>query len=83
MDAARHGLEQVAEVRQAVGPNVEVLVDCHSRFNEQTAREIAHHPAEQGVGWFEEPLQPVTDPEGLARVALEADDANGPQITDQ
>jgi len=71
MDAARHGLEQVAEVRQAVGPNVEVLVDCHSRFNEQTAREIAHQLAEHGVGWFEEPLQPVTDPEGLARVALE------------
>jgi galactonate dehydratase len=69
IEAARYGLERVAEVRQAVGPDIEVLVDCHSRFDEHTAPQIAELLAEYGVGWFEEPLQPVTDLDGLARVA--------------
>ena len=73
LDAALYGLEQVAEVRQAVGPDVDVVVDCHSRFDERTAPEVARQLAEQGVGWFEEPLQPVTDLDGLARVASQVD----------
>lgn len=69
MDAARYGLKQVSEVRRAVGPDIEVLVDCHRRFDERTAPEIARQLAEHGIGWFEEPLQPVSDLDGLARVA--------------
>jgi galactonate dehydratase len=71
--AAQYGMEQVLEVRRAVGPDIEVLVDCHSRFDEQTAPEIARQLASHGVGWFEEPLQPVTDLEGLSRVASQVD----------
>jgi len=73
MEAAQYGLDQVAEVRRAVGPDIEVLVDCHSRFDEQTAPEIAKKLVEHGVGWFEEPLQPITDLDGLARVASQVD----------
>ena len=73
IDAAQYGLDQVAEVRRAVGPDIEVLVDCHSRFDEQTAPEIAKRLAKHGVGWFEEPLQPITDLNGLARVASQVD----------
>ena len=73
MEAAQYGLDQVAEVRRAVGPDIEVLVDCHSRFDEQTAPEIAKKLAEYDVGWFEEPLQPTTDLDGLARVASQVD----------
>ena len=73
IDAAQYGLDQVAEVRRAVGPDIEVLVDCHSRFDEQTAPEIAKRLAEHCVGWFEEPLQPITDLNGLARVASQVD----------
>jgi galactonate dehydratase len=73
MDAAQYGLDQVAEVRRAVGPGIEVLIDCHSRFDEETAPEIARRLSEHGVGWFEEPLQPTTDLEALARVASQVD----------
>ena len=59
MEAAQYGLEQVAEVRRAVGTDIEILVDCHSRFDEQTAPEIAKKLAEHDIGWFEEPLQPT------------------------
>lgn len=73
MEAAQYGLEQVAEVRRAVGTDIEILVDCHSRFDEQTAPEIAKKLAEHDIGWFEEPLQPTTDLDGLARVASQVD----------
>jgi galactonate dehydratase len=73
VDAARYGMEQVLEVRRAVGSDIAVLVDCHSRFDEETAPEIARQLASHGVGWFEEPLQPVTDLDGLARVASQVE----------
>jgi galactonate dehydratase len=69
LEAARPGLERVAAVRAAVGPNVRVLVDCHSRFEAHTAPLVAEELAKLDVGWFEEPLQPTTDADGLAQVA--------------
>ena len=69
LQMARPGLERVAAVLTAVGPDVRVLVDCHSRFEEHTAPLIAEELAKLDVGWFEEPLQPTKDPDGLARVA--------------
>ena len=68
VEASRSGLEKVAAIRRAVGPDVQVLVDCHSRFDEHTAPLIAERLAGAGIGWFEEPLQPKEDPDGLARV---------------
>ena len=72
---ARPGIERVAAVRQAVGPAVRVLVDCHSRFEAHTAPVVAEELAELDVGWFEEPLQPTKDIDGLAGGRLTGDDA--------
>ena len=66
---ARPGLERVASVRAAVGPDVGVLVDCHSRFEAHTAPLVAEELAKLDVGWFEEPVQPTEDVEGLIEVA--------------
>lgn len=49
-------LDLVAGVREAVGPNVELAIEAHSRFNTATAIRIGrllepYHPA-----WFEEPV---------------------------
>ena len=41
LDIARPGLQRVAAVRAAVGPDVQVLVDCHSRFEAHTAPLVA------------------------------------------
>ncbi|MCI0440869.1 MAG: hypothetical protein L0177_17315, partial [Chloroflexi bacterium] len=71
LDAARPGLERVAAVRLAVGPRVTVLVDCHSRFERHTAHIVAGELAKLNVAWFEEPLQPTDDPDGLAQLARE------------
>ena len=66
---ARPGIRRVAAVREAVGPDVTLLVDCHSRFDVESAVIVAEELAELGVGWFEEPVQPTEDPEGMARIA--------------
>lgn len=69
LDIARAGIERVAALREAVGPDIEVLVDCHSRFERHTAPLVAERLAMSDIGWFEEPLEPTSDPDGLADVA--------------
>lgn len=71
LDVARLGIERVAAVRAAVGPNITVLVDCHSRFERHTAPLVAEQLAKSNIGWFEEPVEPTEDAEGLAAIARE------------
>ena len=63
----RRGIERVAAVREAVGPDVRVMVDCHSRFDVPTAIQVARELEPLRLAWLEEPV-PCTDLEGLERV---------------
>jgi galactonate dehydratase len=54
----RAGMDDVAAVRSAVGPDVRIMVDGHGRFSVGTASQVAHQLAENGVYWFEEPVDP-------------------------
>lgn len=58
-------LETVRAVREAVGPEMEILIDAHGRFSPGTAIRIGRTFAELDVYWFEEP----TDAENLAALA--------------
>ena len=71
LDVARVGIERVAAVRAAVGDDVTVLVDCHSRFERHTAPLVAEQLALSNIGWFEEPVEPTKDAEGLAEITRE------------
>ena len=71
LSVAGVGIERVAAVRAAVGPDVTVLVDCHSRFERHTAPLVAEELAKSNIGWFEEPVEPTEDAEGLAAIAQE------------
>ena len=71
LDMAGPGIERVAAVRAAVGDDVTVLVDCHSRFERHTAALVAEQLAKSSIGWFEEPVEPTEDAEGLAAIARE------------
>ncbi len=71
LDEAELGIERVAAVRAAVGDDVTVLVDCHSRFERHTAPLVAEQLAKSSIGWFEEPVEPTNDAEGLAEIAGE------------
>ena len=67
--AASSGIQRVAAIREAVGPDVRLLVDCHSRFDTGSAQWVAEELAKSGVGWFEEPVQPTRDADGLSEIA--------------
>ena len=69
LDEAAPGLARVKAVRDAVGADARVLVDCHSRFERDTAPPIVEELAKLNVGWFEEPVQPTSDAADLAEIA--------------
>ncbi|MCH8062072.1 MAG: mandelate racemase/muconate lactonizing enzyme family protein [Chloroflexi bacterium] len=69
VEMAGPGMERVAAIREAVGPDVRLLVDCHSRFEVHTAPVVAAELAKFDIGWFEEPVSPIEDPSGLSSVA--------------
>lgn len=51
-------------MRDAIGPDVDCYVDCHSRFDLLVALEVAAELRRLGVWWFEEPV-PTEDLEAL------------------
>ena len=66
---ARFGIQRVAAVREAVGLDVTLMVDCHGRFDVESAVVVAEELAELGVDWFEEPVRPNEHPADSARIA--------------
>lgn len=48
--------ERVSISRSAIGPAVELFVDANGAFTAKQAIELAHHFADAGVSWFEEPV---------------------------
>jgi galactonate dehydratase len=50
------GVARIAASREAVGPGVDLLVDCHCRFNLALARKAAEKVRGLDLYWFEEPL---------------------------
>ncbi len=52
----------VEAVRDAVGADVEILIEMHGRFNPVTAVEMIRALAPYQPGWFEEPVPPENLP---------------------
>ena len=48
--------DRVAAVREAVGPNVEILVEVHAKFNVYTAVHLGQRLEKYRPFWFEEPV---------------------------
>lgn len=51
-------IEIIAAVREAVGPNVDILVEGHNRFSVHTALQFAEAMAPYQPTWFEAPVPP-------------------------
>ena len=66
---SQYGLDRVRAIRDAIGPTTRLFVDCHSRFQIDTAPMIAEELARLNVGWFEEPVEPIIDSDALAEIA--------------
>ncbi len=55
----REAAELTALIRETVGPDVEVLIDAHGRFDVPTAIRLCRTLEEAGdIDWFEEPCPP-------------------------
>jgi galactonate dehydratase len=56
--AIEDGIAAVSAMREAVGPGVAVMVDCHSFFSVDQAVRIAARLEPQQLTWYEEPVAP-------------------------
>lgn len=52
------GIRSIAAVREAVGKDVAVLVDCHSFFDVELAADVAKRVEPYELAWYEEPVAP-------------------------
>ena len=69
---AAAGLARIAAVRDAIGPEVALLVDCHSRFDLESALALEPELAALGVGWFEEPVGYLESRSDFTRITADA-----------
>lgn len=63
----RRAVAIVAAVREAVGPDVQIMVEMHGRFTPGTAAQVAALLEPYDPEWIEEPVPPE-NPAALARV---------------
>ena len=68
----KEDIERLAAVREAVGDNVEILIDANNGYYAKQAIRMAREFEPYNVGWFEEPVL-ADDIEGLAAVAAAID----------
>ena len=57
--AADLGVACVEAIREAVGPDVDILIDCHSFFDVDLAVDVARRLEPQNLAWYEEPVAPT------------------------
>lgn len=66
-EAEALGVEIVAAIRDAVGPEFEILIDAHGNYNVPTAIRLANALEPYDITWFEEPV-PVESRHALRQV---------------
>ena len=55
---ASYAEDLMSELRTAVGPEIELMIDAHGNFDVSTATELCNRMMKFDLTWFEEPLQP-------------------------
>ncbi len=76
-EAEQHAVDRVAAVREAVGPNVEILVEVHRRLAPINAIRVARQIERYRPFWYEEPVS-ARDLDGLSEARR---DINIPVVT--
>lgn len=62
---------EIAAAREAIGPDVKLMVDTNCPWTIWQAIDMAHQMEPYDLTWLEEPVWPPGDHEGLARVRME------------
>jgi galactonate dehydratase len=71
-DVENRAVKRVEAIREAVGPDIDLLIDNHRRFSPYHAVRLANMMREYDLFWFEEPVDPINI-DGLAYVAHHTD----------
>jgi galactonate dehydratase len=63
--AVEQGIASVVAIREAIGPEIQLMIDCHSFFDVNLATGIARKLEPQNLAWYEEPVAPERTEETL------------------
>jgi galactonate dehydratase len=55
------GIARVRAIREAVGPDIDIMVDCHWRFDERGAQRLLHELRAVRLYWIECPVSENSD----------------------
>ena len=70
---AEIGLDRIRAAKAIVGPDRTLLVDCHSRFDLDSGLALEPELREAGVGWYEEPVDPIESTDVLRKIRDKAE----------
>ncbi len=62
------GIERIRAIRTAIGPEIDLLVDCHSRFNPGLIIQTSKALDDLNLFWIEDPV-PLNDLDAVAHVS--------------
>jgi galactonate dehydratase len=60
-------VDQISAARQAVGPNIDICVDMHGRYDAPTGHQVAKRLEHLNLMWLEEPI-PAENPEAYKSI---------------
>ncbi|MDE0084120.1 MAG: mandelate racemase/muconate lactonizing enzyme family protein [Candidatus Poribacteria bacterium] len=66
--AIRLGIDRIRAIRTTIGPEIDLMVDCHSRFNSGLIIQTAKALDDLNLFWIEDPV-PLTDLDAVAHVS--------------
>ena len=67
-EAARSGIDRIVAVREAIGPDASLFVDCHSRFDLDSGIALEISLRESNVAWYEEAVDGIEQPDVMKRI---------------
>jgi D-galactarolactone cycloisomerase len=67
-DFPSRSVQRVREVREAIGPKVDLAIDAHGALTTSQAIQLARLVEDQRIMWFEEPVLAADDRLGMAEV---------------
>src|SRR5262249_3566185 len=70
--AVENSIARVRAAREALGPDVRLMVDAHGTFDPRTARRFCRGVEDCHLSWFEEPVS-ADDVRGMAEVRASTD----------
>lgn len=67
-EAARSGIDRIVAIREAIGPDIPLFVDCHSRFDLDSGIALEISLRESNVAWYEEAVDGIEQPDVMKRI---------------